>query len=111
MTWSSDQIHQIPEVYVDFLLALRAVIETRRGKRVLKVTAIPYGRIFEYLRTKHGLEPHEIREIADTLRERGFVEMDRLGFVTPTETGEELIDVLADEEQAAPSRVPPFPNF
>lgn len=111
MTWTPEQIEQIPDVYRDFLLALKPVVDSRQPEAVLKVTGIPYGRIFEYMRTRYGLEAHEIREVSDTLRKRDLVDEDKLGFLIPTGPGEQLIDALAEEREEAPSRVPPFPDF
>jgi hypothetical protein len=42
MSWTKAQIEQIPEVYRDFMLALKPVIDSRKCGAVLKITGIPH---------------------------------------------------------------------
>jgi hypothetical protein len=113
MTWSKKKIDRIPEVYRDFMLSLKPVVDCRRrpDEYPIKVTGVHLGQIFNILRMRHQLNPEEIREIATTVRQKGLVEENKLGFIKPTAKGEGLIDALVEAEAPVASRVPPFPDF
>src|SRR4051794_18467259 len=105
MTWTAEQIEQIPEVYRDFMLVLKAIPDSRHS--VLKISGIPLGRIYSALQMKYDYDFDRFRAIADTLRAQGFVEVDSLGFFKPTGEGEALIRAIA----GMPAGIPPFPRF
>src|SRR5436309_2245310 len=107
MQWSKEQLEKIPEVYQDFMLILRPVIDSRDA--VLKISGIPLGQVFSALRTKYQYEPQEVRELAQNLREGGLINQDDLGFLTPTGKGEALIRAIAGNQEPVPSRVPELP--
>jgi hypothetical protein len=108
MTWTAEQIEQIPEVYRDFMLVLKSIPDSRDS--VLKITGIPLGRIYGALQMKYDYDFDQIRAVADTLKERGFVEVDSFGFFKPSGEGEALIRAIA-EVPGVPAGIPPFPRF
>jgi hypothetical protein len=109
MPWTSEQIEKIPSVYRDFMLALKPVLDTRQS--VLTIAAIPLGSVYDALLTRYDLTAEQFRQLADNLRKAGLIDEDRLGFLTPTDKGEGLIDALAGKEEAASNGVPPFPDL
>jgi len=111
MTWTPEKLDTIPEVYRDFMMTLKPVLDSRDPRVVLRFTGIPFGQIYNGLTTRHDYEVEQVRELARNLEQAGFVQEDRLGFFTPTEAGEELIKAMAAEEEAGRARVPPFPKL
>jgi hypothetical protein len=112
MVWTHERILTIPEEYRDFMLTLKPILDSRRPGVILRTTAIPFGKIVGLLKSKYDYSSDEIRILADTLRQRGLVDEDTLGFFQPTGEGEAFITALIEQEQdEAASRVPPFPTF
>jgi hypothetical protein len=111
MTWTRDQIDDIPTVYRDFLLALRPVIDSRKRGAILQITAVPYADMYEYLRTHYDYSPDAIEQVARNLKARGLVEEDEYRFFVPTEKGAQLIEALAAERELAAEEVPALPDL
>lgn len=112
MVWTHDKILQIPEEYCDFMLTLKPVMDSRKPGTILRITGIPFGRIVGLLTSKYEYTADDIRVMADTLRNRGLLIEDSLGFFQPTGEGEAFIRaVIQDEQDDANYRVPPFPVF
>jgi hypothetical protein len=111
MNWTKKQLDQVPEVYRDFMLILEPILDSKEPGRVLKVSGVHLGQIFNSLRLKYDYEPRAVREIADNLKKAGWIEEDEHGFVTPTAAGAGLIRALVRKREAVPSRVPPLPRF
>jgi hypothetical protein len=109
MSWTAEQIEKIPEAYRDFMIALKAVPDTR--DEVLKINAIPLGRIFNFLRSKYAYEPEQVNALGENLRKAGFVDKDNLGFFWPTTKGEDLIEAISGQRRPLPATVPPLPDL
>ena len=111
MTWTTEQIEQIPEVYRDFMLVLKAIPDSRRA--VVQISGIPLGKVFNALAPKYGYAPEHTRALADRLRKAGLIEEDRLGFLWPTGKGEALIEAIAatPEPEWEPIEIPELPNL
>src|SRR5690348_789 len=109
MPWTREQIEKIPEVYRDFMMALKPVIDTRQS--VMTIAAIPLGSVYNALLTRYDFGPQQVRQIADNLKRAGLIEEDRLSFLTPTGKGEALIEAIAGTEETITNGVPPFPDL
>jgi hypothetical protein len=111
MTWTLEQLDQIPEVYRDFLIVLKPVLDSKAPGIVLRINGIPFGMIYHALSNKHGYDVEQVRQVAQNLRRAGWIDEDQLGFFTPTATGEDLIRALSGTGSAVGQRVPPLPAF
>lgn len=111
MAWTTDKLQQIPEVYRDFMLVLKPVIDSRKPGTLLRITGIPFGMVFSALTTKYPYDSGQVREVADNLRRQGYIEADGLGFFTPTGKGEELIEAMAGTGGGTDAQIPPLPNL
>ena len=111
MTWTLEKLETIPEVYRDFMMTLKPVIDTRAPEAVLKITGVPFRMILDALSYRHDYDSGQVREVARNLERRRLVQVDALGFFTPTAEGEELIEALAGAAEAVEQRVPPLPDF
>ena len=108
MQWTMERIEQIPEIYRDFMLVLKAIPDSKNA--ALQITGLPLSKIFNALHMRWDYDPEQIRALADRLAAAHLVEVDHLGFVRPTAGGEQLIGVLAHAEEE-PVTVPDFPSF
>jgi hypothetical protein len=111
MTWTPEQIEQIPEPYRDFMLVLKAIPDSRQA--VTQISGIPLGKVFNALAPKYEYAPRHIRALADQLGRAGLIEEDRLGFVWPTNKGEALIEAIAGtpEPELDLIEIPELPNL
>lgn len=109
MTWTAEQIEQIPEPYRDFMLVLTA-IPVSPGAGV-QISGIPLGKVFNALAPKYGYAPEHIRALADRLSRAGLIAIDPLGFIQPTGKGEALIEAIAatPEPELEPIEIPELP--
>jgi hypothetical protein len=107
MTWTREQLEQIPEVYRHFMLALKPVIDSR--DKVLQITAVPFGDVWEVLSWRHEYGREQIRQIADRLKEKGWVEETPWHSFFPTPVGEELIHAFSSTPELV-QYVPPLPD-
>lgn len=107
--FTKDYVSKIPEPHRDFLLSLWPIIDSRRTGAVLRISGIPFSRLYGMLLQHHGYEPFEARQVADDLKLAGLVEEDKHQFFTPTGRGEALLLAM----QGVPGesgRVPVFPQ-
>lgn len=111
MTWTDKQLERIPEVYRDFLLALRPVVDSEDEGAALNISGIPAGQVFHFLRLNHGYEPREIDELYRNLAQQQLVERDKWGFYYPTDKGKALIRRLVRDQAPMDSRVPALPEL
>lgn len=111
MTWTLEKLGTIPEVYRDFMMTLKPVIDTRAPEAVLKITGIPFDMVYDKLSVRHGYEIEQIRQVAKSLRQRDLIREDERGVFTPTEEGERFIRALAKSRRSVPLWVPPLPDF
>lgn len=109
MVWTSEKIRQLPEVYRDFMLILKPVVDSRKPGTVLRITGIPFGMLVDYLSAKHEYNTEKVRRLADNLRRDNYVVEDTLGFFQPTGKGESLILALSGTD--AKDEVPPLPSL
>ncbi len=86
MALSREQLEQVPEVYRDFMLVLKPVVDSKAPGVVLRINGIPFGMVYEALSTKYGYNTEQVRELAHNLRAGGWIEEDQLGFFTPSST-------------------------
>ena len=108
MPWTREQIEKIPDVYRDFMIALKPIIDTRQS--VMTIAALPLGSVYNALQTRYDYSPQQVRQIADNLRQAGLIEEDRLSFLTLTGKGEALIKALAGVEETRRMASPPSPS-
>src|ERR1700704_1690883 len=101
MSWTPEQIEQIPEVYRDFMLVLKPIPDS--GQHVLRSNGIPLSKVFNALRLKYQYEPEQVRTLADNLKKAGFIEEDDLGFFKPTGRGEALIGAIVGVQMSVPA--------
>ena len=111
MTWTVERLEQIPEVYRDFMLVLKPVVDSKVPGVVLRINGIHFGTIYETLSSRHGYDMEQVRQLAHNLRAAGWINEDNLGFFTPTATGETVIRALGGAGSAVKLRVPPLPAF
>jgi hypothetical protein len=111
MTWTLEKLEQIPEVYRDFMWTLKPVLDSRDPNEILKTEGVSFGRIFGQLSDRYDYEVEQVRQVAQNLRQRGLVAVDRLGIYTPTPEGERLILALGEAGEEVGHRVPPLPEF
>ncbi len=111
MTWTPEKLQQIPEIYRDFMLTLKPVIDSRDHHVVLKINGIPFGMIFDFITSKHPLNVEQIHQLAHNLEVQDYIHRDELGFYTPTPKGEDLILALNGVDSEVASQVPPLPQF
>jgi hypothetical protein len=111
MTWTAEQIEQIPEPYQDFMLVLSS-IPVSPGAGV-QIRGIPLGKVFNALAPKYGYAPQHIRALADRLGRAGLIEEDHSGYIQPTAKGEALIEAIAGipEPEPEPIEIPELPNL
>ena len=109
MVWTNEKIRQLPEVYRDFMLILKPVIDSRKPGTMLRITGIPFGMFVDYLTAKHEYNAERVRRLADNLRRDDYVVEDKFGFFQPTGKGEGLILALAGSEST--DEVPPLPTL
>lgn len=110
MRWTKAQLGTIPEVYRDFMAALGPVVYSFGS--ALETTAVPLSRVYTSLRLRHRYEPEQVMEIAENLKRKGLVLVDRNGFVEPTLKGISLIrKLIGIEEPAVTVAVPPLPDI
>lgn len=111
MNWTLDKLQSVPEVYRDFMLILKPIIDSRKPDVILRIGGIPFGKFYDALATRYGYTAQQVEAVAENLRRQGLVEKDDLGFFKPTGAGEVLILALSDTAEALDSPVPPFPTF
>ncbi|MHB1425462.1 MAG: hypothetical protein ACYC3I_20025 [Gemmataceae bacterium] len=111
MTWTAEQLARIPEVYRDFMIVLKPVLDSKAPGRVLRINGIHFGMVYEALSNKHGFDIDQVRELACNLHRDGWIDVDNLEFFTPTARGEELIRALSGSENGVGKTVPPLPTF
>ncbi len=111
MTWTPEQLEQIPEVYRDFMIVLKPILDSKAPERVLRINGVHFGMVYEALSNKYGYDVEQVREVARNLRRDGWIEEDNLGFFTPTAKGEDLIRALGGSENGVGKAVPPLPAF
>lgn len=111
MALPQDKLEEIPEVYRDFLTVLKPVLDSKAPGVILRITAIPFGMIYNALSNKYAYDIEQVRRLAQNLRAQGFIEEDSLGFFTPTAKGEDLIQALNGMGGAVEKRVPPLPSI
>ncbi|MGH7172330.1 MAG: hypothetical protein ACRELF_06860 [Gemmataceae bacterium] len=111
MTWTAEKLEQIPEVYRDFMIVLKPVLDSKAPGRVLRINGIHFGMVYETLSNQHGYDVEQVREVAHNLRRQGWIEEDNLGFFTPTAKGEDLIAALSGAANGQGKTVPPLPTF
>ena len=109
MTWTHEKISQVPEVYRDFMVILKPILDSKRPEAILRITGIPFGRIASLLGAKYDYDAQAVRLIADNLRREDFVTEDTLGFFQPTAKGESFIAAVAHEEEKNVKSVPSLP--
>lgn len=109
MTWTAEQLQQIPEVYRDFMIILKPVLDSKAPGRVLRINAIHFNEVYAYLSNRYDYDVEQIRLVAHNLRRDGWIEEDRLGFFTPTAKGEDLIRALSGLENGMGKTIPPLP--
>jgi hypothetical protein len=110
MAWTKEKLVQFPAPYRDFLLMLKPVVDSRNPGTVLRITGIPFGRIYGALFEEYDYGPEQVQELADNLRRARYIDMDSLGFVVPTLEGEALIGAFAGTDTGN-GNVPPLPSF
>lgn len=111
MTWTLEKLETIPEVYRDFMMILKPVIDTRAPEAVLKITGVHFRTLYEMLFMGYDYEVTAVRQIAQILRQRGLINEDERGVFTPTDEGARLIVALAREGERVRQRVPPLPEI
>jgi len=111
MTWTPQQLEEIPEVYRDFMVVLKPVVDSRAPGVLLKITGIPFRMFVNVLSSRHDYDAEQVWQVAQRLKQQGLVDVDRWGFYTPTGKGEALIQALAGSGEAAPRPVPPLPQL
>jgi hypothetical protein len=109
MSWTKDKVNLIPEVYRDFLLALRPILDSQH--EIVKINGVPLGQVFNALATKYDYDPRQIDALLQNLRARDLVDQDRLGFVLLRPRGEQLLRFLLTERSPEPVQVPQLPDF
>jgi hypothetical protein len=109
MTLTADQVERIPEVYRDFMLTLKRIVDTR--SKVLRIDGLQLGEILDYVDPTYRLGLAQVREVAENLKYDGWVEEDESGFFAPTPRGEELIAAIAARRGAIALRIPPLPKL
>ncbi len=108
MAWTKEQIDNVPEIYRDFMLALKPILDSRN--EVFQISGIPLGRVYSGLSSKYAYGPRDVRQVADNLKEQGFIQEDQLGFLTLTGKGESFVKALVGEHNGKDgARVPPLP--
>jgi hypothetical protein len=107
--WTKEQIAQIPDVYRDFLLRLKPVLDSRQAP--VQIQAIPFSRIVGELGSRYAYSLGGFEKVEHVLEAEGYVTKDGLGFVRPTAKGEDLIQALAGVGDSAAEEVPPFPRL
>ncbi len=110
MEFTKEDVSQIPEPHRDFLQALWPIIDSRRTRAVLRISGIPFSRLYGMLLERHGYEPSQARLVADDLKKAGLVEEDLHGFFTPTGRGEALLLAIR-EVPVERGCVPVFPQI
>ena len=111
MSWTKDQIEQIPDVYRDFMRTLWPIIRSRDPEEVLKITGITLGSILDFLSDRYDYDAWQIRKIADNLKVGGWIKEDKWGFFKPTPRGEQLLRQLKEMEEQPSVDVPPLPKL
>jgi hypothetical protein len=111
MTWTLEKLETIPEVYRDFMMVLKPVIDSRDPGELLKITGIPFRMFIDALSYEHDYDSEQVWEVAQRLKQQGLVDVDRLGVYTPTNKGEALIQALAANGETTSRRVPPLPQL
>jgi hypothetical protein len=109
MTWTPEQLQQIPEVYRDFMIILKPVLDSKMPGRILRINAIHFSEVYEALSNRYGYDVEQACQVAHNLRRDGWIEEDNLGFFTPTAKGEDLIRALSGSENGVGKTVPPLP--
>jgi hypothetical protein len=109
MTWTREQLEEIPEIYRDFMLTLKPILDTR--DRVLKIHAVNLGETIGRLRMEYDYDSEQLLEVAQTLEREGFLTSDVRRFMVPTEKGERLIRALSACRQPLRDLIPPLPKL
>lgn len=110
MNWTQEQLEQLPQVYRDFLMVLKPVVDSRAPHAVLRITGIPFSRIYDALSNAYEYDADQVRGLADQLKQRELVTEDSLGFFAPTARGEALLLALTQQNGQAAQRVPSLPE-
>jgi hypothetical protein len=111
MTWTLEKLETIPEVYRDFMMILKPVVDSRAKDIVMKFTGIPFGMVYDKFAARHGYGTEQIRQVAKALQLRGLIHEDEWSVFTPTEEGEQFIRALAGTRRPVRERVPPLPDL
>jgi hypothetical protein len=111
MNWTQEMLDRVPEVYRDFMLTLKPIVDSRQPNVVLRINGIHIGQVYGALSAEHDYKFDQVRELARNLRREGWIEEDSLGFFTPTAKGEQFILALTETAETNGHRVPPLPSF
>lgn len=109
MAITAERVREIPEPYKTFLQMLWPVIGSQEDDSVIKITGIPFWMIHRAMADRHRYSEVQVREIAETLRERGWVEWNELGFYVPKGEGIAVLRAI-NQPQKVPT-VPALPAF
>jgi hypothetical protein len=109
MTWTREQLEEIPEIYRDFMLTLKPILDTR--DKVLKINAVHIGETVGRLGMWYQYDDDQYREVLKELEREGLLTIDRHGFMVPTQKGEQLIRALSACEPPLRDLVPPLPKL
>jgi hypothetical protein len=109
MAWTKEKLEQIPEVYRDFLMVLKPIVDSRKPGTILRTTGIPFGMIYGKLTERHeDYTPEKVRQLAENLRKQNYIIEDDLGFFQPAPKGEQVIEAIAGAETM--NSVPALPE-
>jgi hypothetical protein len=111
MTISTEQIYKIPGEYLTFLQVLWAVVRSREDESVPEVSGIPFWMIYRVVSERHGYSEHQVRQLAENLKSRGWIQEDKLGFFTPCGRGIEILQSLNPQTSTTTTAPPALPEF
>jgi hypothetical protein len=111
MVWTKEKLEQIPEVYRDFMMILKPVVDSQKPGTILRITGIPFNMIYGKLADRYSYNPDQVLQLAKNLNQQEYIIQDELGFYQPTGKGEQLIQALAGEKEISGDPVPALPDL
>jgi hypothetical protein len=76
----------------------------------VRIGGVPFSRVYEAVNRTHDFDLPQVQELAHNLKSKGYIQEDKLGFLSPTALGEDVIRALVPTV-SEPVVVPPLPDL
>lgn len=109
MSLTAEKLARIPEEYKTFLEMLWPVVRSQEDGSVIRVSGIPFWMIANRVSERHGYSERQVKELAENLAGKGWIESDSLGFYVPHGQGIEVLRAMFQPSKRP--KVPALPEL